>query len=547
MAEPGECRRHGYSAVPIVHPSRCIDAAREGRGIVAPRSLIRTVTVLSAPAADAPHRYQLLADQLREALQSGRYPAGDRLPSVRDLCRLHGASLATVTHALHRLEDAGWIEARARQGFYARRMPATGATPTLPTIPPEALEARRERLMALAAARSDQLSLGHLALPDDLVPQSALRRLCHRHLRGRASALATGSVIGSPALREQVALRLNRRGCQVHAQDIVATQGEGESLRLCLDQLTAPGGRVAVTSPVPLRLLELLRAKGLDVVELPDPANEGARLDGARGALHALTRLMEVGGLTACVADMASAAAAGLLWDDSSRRALVALCTRHAVPLIECDLFGELAISADMPQPLKAYDTEDRVLHCGSTACVTGVGFGIGWVVSGRHRRQLGAARAVHGELLPELMDRVMADFLGSEEADRHLRRLRRQLRLRMGHWSDAILEAFPQGTTVQQGPLGYQLWVTLPSGMDAITLLTHAREHGLNFVPGAVFTSGPGWDRSLRLAGAHALDAQRQAALHRLGTLAQALWPGSAGRSLSSLSPTPVRPRRRA
>ncbi|WP_058936638.1 aminotransferase-like domain-containing protein [Roseateles depolymerans] len=487
----------------------------------------------SAPDdAPAKFRYQALAAHLAQALRDGRFPPGARLPSVRELCETHGASLSTVTHALHRLEDAGLIEARARLGFFSCVAPdgasdgaETGGPPPT-SVTPEALDTRRERLMALAAHRDGQLSLGHLGLPDDLLPLAALRRWTRHHVRDDAAALARGWVGGSGRLKQQLAQRLRRRGCEVQESDLVVTTGEGEALSLCLEALTRPGDAVAVTSPVPLRLLELLQSRGLRVLELglPSAGVAAAAPTATSPVVIDLESRIQTDRPAVCIVDLATSALNGMAWDEAACRSLVALCTRHGLPLIECDLLGELTLRPDAPPLLKALDEADRVLHCGSTACVTGVGMQVGWVASGRHRVQLMAARAVHGELLPGLHDQVLADFLGSEDADRHLRRLRRQLLRRISAWTAAVLAHFPPGTTVQRSHAGHQLWVTLPQGLSAQRLLAQSRLHGISFVPGSVFTLGRAYDSGLRLTAACDLDATRREALARVGRLARGM-----------------------
>lgn len=488
-----------------------------------------TLTV-SARSEDPPFRYQQLADRLAGELLDGRYGAGARLPSVRRLCELHAASLATVTHALHRLEDAGLIESRPRQGFFARAgVPAAPAPPRRA----DALDVHRERLMALAATQGDLLSLGHLALPNDLLPLAALRRLAQARLRDPAAAWAEGWIAGSPALRHVLAERLVQRGCRVGADDVVVTQGEAEALQLGLQQLTRAGDRVAVTRPVPLRTLEILRGMGLTLVELP-AAETGEEV------ATALADLLHTGSIAACIASLGLSAAMGTAWPDTARAALVSVCGRHDLPLIECDLLGELALGADDPRPLKAFDDDDRVLHCGSLACVTGTGMSVGWIASGRHRLQMRAARAVHGELLPALTDQVLTDFLGSDAVDRHLRRLRQQLGRRVRSWREAALACLPPGTSVRQGPHGHQLWVKLPAGGSALKLLAVARSKGITFVPGAVFTLGQDFDDCLRLTAGHALEERRSAALRLLGELAhEACHRGQQPRRLTQPSTT--------
>ena len=49
-------------------------------------------------------KYQVLADELAEAIGSGKLAHNARLPSVRELMQQHQLSLATVTNALHTLE-----------------------------------------------------------------------------------------------------------------------------------------------------------------------------------------------------------------------------------------------------------------------------------------------------------------------------------------------------------------------------------------------------------------------------------------------------------
>ena len=338
-----------------------VSASIQGRqGALSLRAPASTDTV-SSSSEPSPFRYLQVAEQLAQELRDGRHAAGARLPSVRSLCESHAASLATVTHALHRLEDAGLIEARPRQGFFARAI----AAKTLPTRAqrPQALDLRRERLMALAASQDDLLSLGHLGLPDDLLPLPTLRRLTQARLRGTSGAWVGGSVAGSPSLRAALAARLRQRGCGVDDDDLVVTHGEGESLQLCLRELTRPGDRVAVTRPVPLRALDVLHSMGLEVVELP------AASDG-HDVAAALAGLLRTDPVAVCIADVALSSTSGTVWSPSACEALVSACGSHDLPLIECNLLGELPIGPDSPRPLKAFDRDDRVLHCGSLACV---------------------------------------------------------------------------------------------------------------------------------------------------------------------------------
>jgi len=461
-----------------------------------------------------PHRYRAIAKQLAQELRAGRHPPGSQLPSVRQLCSEHGASLATITHALHELEDAGLIEARPRRGFFASAaLPRPDAAP--PAAEAIALAGRRKRLMELAATQAGMLSLSHLGLPAALLPLPELARLLGQQLRARRALLATGSAFGSAALRQQLALRAPRMGCHFDAEHIVVTQGEGESLQLCLHQLTQPGDLVAVSTPAPLRALELIASMGLRVLELP--ASDAGGL-----AVPALAAALQTQRIAACVAEPGFSRASGAALSDSAKQAFAALLEQHQLPLIECDMMGELYRGTQRPAPVKAFDRDERVLYCGSLACITGPGFSLGYVASARHHLQLRAARAVHGELLPSSSDAVLAAFMASGALDAHLRRLRRRLAAQVLAYERAVQQYFPKGTRVSTGAGGYVLWLELPGRLDACVLLERARQQGYSFMPGAVFSLGRQFDHCLRLSAAHPLDARRAQGLRLLGELAQ-------------------------
>ena len=358
------------------------------------------------------------------------------------------------------------------------------------------------------------MSLSHLGLPPALLPLADLNRRAMAHLRQQPTALAEGHVYGSAALREQVALRAERRGCRLHAEDIVITQGMGESVELCLRLLSQVGDRVAVSSPASFRTLELLACHGRQVIELPATSK-------AETLLQALNAELDGQGLAFCIFESAAGPSPTAAWSDADKQALSALLEQHHLPLLDCTLMAELPHGLSPPCPLKAFDTQDWVLDCGSLACVTGPGFSVGHIGSARYRLQLRAARAIHGELLPDLRDQVLADFMASGAMDKHLRRLRPRLRAQVQAHRQAVLDHFPPGTEVASGDSGHALWLNLPGGLDACALLDALRPLGYSFIPGPVFSRDSRFDHGLRLAASHPLNGSREAGLLALARLA--------------------------
>ncbi|MET7761926.1 GntR family transcriptional regulator [Streptomyces sp. NPDC005393] len=74
------------------------------------------------PSTDNDRRpkYQRIADSLREAIQSGEYGSGDRLPGENELMATHGVARMTARQALGVLRDEGIAESRKGAGVFVR-------------------------------------------------------------------------------------------------------------------------------------------------------------------------------------------------------------------------------------------------------------------------------------------------------------------------------------------------------------------------------------------------------------------------------------------
>jgi GntR family transcriptional regulator len=65
-------------------------------------------------------KYWLIAAELREAIESGQYPPGSRLPGENDLMKDHSVARGTARQALVQLVNWGLAEPRRGSGIYVR-------------------------------------------------------------------------------------------------------------------------------------------------------------------------------------------------------------------------------------------------------------------------------------------------------------------------------------------------------------------------------------------------------------------------------------------
>ncbi|MBB5019415.1 DNA-binding transcriptional MocR family regulator [Chitinivorax tropicus] len=476
---------------------------------------------MNAPA-NAP-RYAQLAEELTACISGGSLRPGDKLPSVRALCSLHDASPATVTHALHLLEDAGLIEARPRAGFYVKRQIQARPLPQQLSgeyhSQPRLVEIsnKRKRLLEFVhPSHCDWLGLANLS--PSLFPNQLIQKFMTYQARRDPTLLARYAFdAGDEQLRQQIARRGVEAGCIWQADDIIITNGVVDALGLSLRLLTKPDDIVAIAAPSSLPLQEQLETLSRRALEIPAHPCDGISLD-------ALSQALQQQKIAACIVSANFASPTGSLMSDDNKRKLVALLEHHGVPLIEDDTYGEFYNSEQRPKPCKAFDRNGNVILCSELSITLAPGLGLGYIVAGRYRLGLQALKPATMDGVPLLIQRTYAAFMESGHYEPHLRRLRRQLAEQLNALRAAVCDHFPAETRVSCAMGGYLLWVELPQKIDAVELNRLAVQQGSGCAPGELFTLGDGLRNCLRLNAGHVFSPKVEEAVKTLGQLAQQL-----------------------
>jgi DNA-binding transcriptional MocR family regulator len=470
---------------------------------------------------DTQVRYQALADDLAGRIARGQLKPGDRLPSVRELCRIHTASPATVTHALHLLEDRSLIEARPRSGFFVRRKSRHIAPPeqcAAPGLPQTVELAEHHRLLLEFRRGINRDWLGRARIDPSLYPSVALQRHMTQLARRDPTLLAHDVLAtGDRALCEQLARRSVLLGCDWSPDEILVTHGETQAIAIALRVCTKPGDVVAIQAPSHMSLLNLLEVEGRQVVEIPSHPCDGLSVD-------ALEIALQRGNIAACVFSANFPNPTCSLMSDEAKRRTVALLAEHKVTLIEDDTGGDLYFGERRPPPLKAFDETGDVLYCADLSTILGAGLSLGYVVSGRHRLTFEHAQTCVSDPVPLLFQRTAAAFMEGGQFEPYLRRLRHTLADNVAAYRDLIAEHFPAGTRVADTPGGYLLWVELPRQVDTAELQRRALPHGIHFAPGRFFCHQRDFDNCLRLNVGHLLTPLIETSIMTLGRLAHDL-----------------------
>jgi DNA-binding transcriptional MocR family regulator len=465
--------------------------------------------------------YVQLAEAVAGQIEDGTYGAGERIPSVRDLRDRFGVSLSTVLEACRVLEDRGLVEARAQSGHYVRSTPSPRRSEPEESTP----DAGATRVDAALAVRLNlgigspqEPTLGAAVQGPELMPMAGLNRLWSHVLRHQPEACHSyDAPPGSAVLRRAVARRGGDAGIEATADDIVVTSGAKEAVYLSIKAVTRAGDTVAIESPAYYALLEVLASLELKALEISSHPRHGINLDDLERAVDS-----QPIAAVALVSNFSNPT--GSCMTDEAKRRLVDLLSRHDVPLVEDDVYGELVYEGRRPSAIKAFDRRGLVLYCSSYSKTLSPGLRVGWAIPGRYQNEVELLKLVVNQATAVAPQLALAAFLDSGGCDRHIRKVRRMYRAQMSSMIDAVERSFPDATRLTRPQGGHVLWVQLPAGVDAMELYEAAEGEGIRIAPGPMFSPSGGYRDFIRLNTGFPWSAATERQVETLGRLVTAL-----------------------
>lgn len=463
-------------------------------------------------------RYEKLADEIATLIRSGLLAAGEKVPSVRHASRTYGVSASTVFQAYYLLEDRGLIQARARSGYFVREHAKRPLhEPQLRAGAAQATEVDVSELVfsVLGSLKDPHTVPFGSAFPSpELFPLPRLARSMTQSVRDMPShAVIADMTEGNPDLRRQIALRYMLSGVRLPLEELVITNGAMEALNLCLQSVSEPGDLVAIESPAFYATLQVLERLKLKAVEIPVHPREGIDLDSLADSLQRLP-------IKACWFMSSLQNPLGASMSDTKKAALYELLQRHQVPLIEDDVYAELHYGAQPPKPVKSFDRDGLVMHCGSFSKCLAPGYRVGWVAGGRHAQRIARLKLMTTISPSVPAQAALADYLQHGGYDRHLRKLRHQLESQQGSMLASAARHFPADTRVTRPSGGYFLWFEFAERVDALQLFRLALAQGISLAPGPIFSATRGFGHCARLNHGHPWTAQSEQAMQTLGRI---------------------------
>lgn len=434
-----------------------------------------------APRPSGQTLQRWLYQELRDAMLSGRLPAGVRLPPSRELARQHGVSRGTVLAVYEQLAAEGYLA-----GTVGRGTTVSASLPGLTKLNPPARSVlvatppRLSRAGQQLAATPFPLDEGHLPLrafrpnhPDlSAFPLALWNRMVARRSNAlRPAGMGYGPAGGDGALRQAIADHLRyaqRIVCRPEQVLILASAQQG--LDLCARLLLDPGDRVWLEDPGYPGARDLFAAVGAQLIAVPV---DGLGLDVA--AAQALAPDARLAYVTA-----AHQSPLGMPLAIERRLALLAWARAQGAMVIEDDYDGEFRYHGPPLAALKSLD-DDRVIYLGSFSKRLFPALRLAYLVVPESLVDpLTSAMSLTCRQVSPQMQRVLGEFIAEGHFARHLRKMR----LRYAERAEVLQQACQQQLAglLSLSPIhtGLDATALLPAGWDDRQVVAQLLEAGI-------------------------------------------------------------------
>ena len=348
--------------------------------------------------------YLQLYESLREKITQGVWAFGERIPSRRETAREESLSVITVEHSYELLCQEGYIESRARSGYYVIYRPLDGFVQVSPPPPRSAAPQR------------------YTPKQENYFPFSVLARTMRRVMTEYGDALLSKSPnTGCDALRQAIARYLARnRGMNVSAEQIVIGSGAEYLYGLVVEML----GRdrlYAIESPSYAKIEQVYRAKGVqcDLLPLAHDGIQSAALAGTNASvLHITPYRSFPSGVTAS----ASKRREYIHWADTKDRFIV-----------EDDFESEFSLLRKPEETVFFQSKKENVIYLNTFTRTVSPSLRVGYMVLPLRLIPLFSETVgFYSCTVPAFEQYVLAQLMDNGDFERHINRIRRMERRKL-------------------------------------------------------------------------------------------------------------------
>ena len=319
-------------------------------------------------------------------------------------------------------------------------------------------------------------------------PAEDFRDICSDILtKTPVKALQYGITEGYPELREDVTDRLSKKFSIGRDFDTtIITSGGQQGLELACKVMCNEGDTVICEEPTFIGALNAFRSLGCKTAGVPleddginiEKLEETLKKEKRAKLLYLIPSFQNPAGLTTSL---------------KKRVEIYDLARKYNVIILEDNPYGELRFDGDDIPTIKSFDTEGRVIYCGSFSKILSAGIRVGFVSApGEIAQKMVVAKQVEDVHTNMLVQMMCSQFIRTRDLDAHVKFIRGLYKKKAGLMLSALDAEMPEAVKYTRPQGGLFLYCTLPDKVDITDLTAKLLKRFVAVVPGSAFSCDP-------------------------------------------------------
>jgi 2-aminoadipate transaminase len=288
------------------------------------------------------------------------------------------------------------------------------------------------------------------------------------------------------------------KGMTAGANEVLVTEGSQQGLDLVARVLIDPGDVVLVERPSYIGATSAFRAAQARMVGV-NLGPEGLDLDHLRAQHRAEIAAGRRVKFLYVIPSFQNPS--GISHSLDSRRALLEVARELDLLVVEDDPYGDLYFEAEPLPTLRSMARGAEVVYLSSFSKILAPGLRTAFVLGPDELlAKIEIAKQSANLCGSSLDQRIILACLKGGLIEEQKTRIRPYYRAKRDVMLEALKEEMPPGVTWTRPLGGLFVWLSLPVGMDAESLLEAAVAEGVAYVTGAPFHEGGGGENTMRL-----------------------------------------------
>lgn len=461
--------------------------------------------------------YQTIVDYFIENIQKGSILPGEKLPSLRKISDQFDVSLSTAVEAYRKLELFGYVQAKDRSG-YSARFPSSNDNTLRPsktfkskTCEIEHIDEIIELINQTLDKETAPFGVGTPSaekFPNKMINKYIVQTI--KHAPDSSGTYIFG--MGHEELRNELSRWFRPWIGVTPSANIMVTNGCLEGINIALGAECETGDLVAIESPCYFGLLHAIHHHGLKAIEVKTDPLQGICPD----AFEALAKNKKI---KALISTANAQNPLGYSMTDERKKAIIAICRKYNIRLIEDDLYGEISFDRKRAKTYKYFDKDGIVTYCSSFSKFLGPGLRMGWVIPADDNHKYVRQKLSLNLATSSLTQYTLTNILRNENLLKYGQTLGEYYQKNIQIYSNVLQAQMGDRLTLSKPTGSYFLWARV-EGLDAPAAFQKAKKQKISFTPGPLFSANRQYQNYLRINCAHEFNEKRQQQLTALAKL---------------------------